>query len=170
MKQEGWSDDTIFDLIPEGILAVNRDLVIIRMNHSARQLLDMREDAVCEGEAVASVMEEDGFRRLLGGRQQFSDTIRLSEKNIWLERFFQCDREKTVLLCVMRDVTGQRIREEQLQKDLQHAAALADTLNESHLRTVREVSSLLGENAAQTQILLRELKQTILPAERQENG
>jgi hypothetical protein len=76
------------------------------------RLLNIREDAVCEGKAVASVMEEDGFRRLLGGRQQFSDTIRLPEKNIWLERFFCCDRDKTVLLCVLRDVTGQRLREE----------------------------------------------------------
>ncbi len=170
MKQGEWNDGTIFDLIPDGILAVDRDLVIIRMNHSAMRLLGIREDAVHEGKAVASVMEEDGFRRLLDGRQQFSDTIRLSEKNIWLERFFCRDQEKTVLLCVMWDVTGQKLREEQLQKDLRHALELADTLNESHLRTVREVSSLLGENAAETQILLRELKEAILPAERQENG
>ena len=170
MKKEEWNDDTIFDLIPDGILAVNRDLEIIRMNHSAMRLFDIREDALCEGKAVISVMEEEGFRRLLGGRQQFSDTIRLPAKNIWLERFFCRDREKTVLLCVMRDVTGQRLREEQFRKNLQRAAELADTLNESHLRTVREVSSLLGENAAQTQILLRELKETILPTERQENG
>lgn len=170
MKQEEWNDDMIFDLIPDGILAVNRDLVILRMNRSARRLLSVREEAVCEGKAAASVMEDDGFRRLLGGRQQFSDTIRLTEKNIWLERFFRCDREQTVLLCVMRDVTEQKRREEQLQKDLHHALALADTLNESHLRTVREVSGLLGENAAGTQILLRELKDTLLPAERKENG
>ena len=170
MEREGWNDNTIFDLIPEGILAVNRDLEIVRINHSARRFLDIREDAVCERKAVVTVMEEDGFRQLLGGRQQFSDTFRLSESNIWLERFFCCDREQTVLLCVMKDVTGQRLREEQLQKELQRAAELADTLNESHLRTVREVSSLLGENAAETQILLRELKKAILPAERQENG
>jgi hypothetical protein len=70
----------------------------------------------------------------------------------------------------MRDVTGQRLREEQLQKDLKHAVELADTLNERHLRTVRDVSSLLGENAAEMQILLRELKEAILPAERTEHG
>ena len=170
MKQEERNDDVIFDLIQDGLVAVNRELVIIRINRSARRLLDIRQDAVCEGNSVASFMEEDGFRRLLGGRRQFSDTIRLSEKNIWLERFFQCDREKNVLLCVMRDVTGQRLREEQLQRDLQHAAELAETLNERQLRTVRAVSSLLGENAAETQILLRELRETILPAERRENG
>ena len=170
MKQEEWNDNMIFDLIPDGILAVNRDFMIIRMNRSARQLLSIREEAVCEGNAVASVMEDDGFRRLLGGRQQFSNTIQLPGKNIWLERSFHCDQEQTVLLCVMRDVTGQRIREEQLKKDLQHAAELAGTLNENHLRTVRDVSSLLGENAAEMQILLRELKEAILPAERTEHG
>ena len=170
MGREGWNDDMIFDLIPDGILAVNRDLEIIRMNRSAAYLLNISEDTVYEGKKLVSVMEEDGFRRLLGGRQQFSDTIRLSEKNIWLERFFCCDREQTVLLCVMRDVTGQRLREEQLQKDLQHAVELADTLNERHLRTVRCVSGLLGENAADMQILLRELKEAIQPTERRKNG
>ena len=170
MGREGWNDDMIFDLIPDGILAVNRDLEIIRMNRSAAYLLNISEDTVYEGKKLVSVMEEDGFRRLLGGRQQFSDTIQLSEKNIWLERFFCCDREQTVLLCVMRDVTGQRLREEQLQKDLQHAVELADTLNERHLRTVRCVSGLLGENAADMQILLRELKEAIQPTERRKNG
>lgn len=170
MKQDSWNDGMIFDLIPDGILAVDRDLVIIRVNHSARQLLGICEDTVCEGKPAACVMEEDGFRRLLGGRQQFSDTIRLPEKNIWLERFFRCDREQKVLLCVMRDVTGQRLREEQLQRELRHALEVADTLNEHHLHTVRAVSGLLGENAAETQILLRELKEAIHPAERQENG
>ena len=170
MGREGWNDDIIFDLIPDGILAVNRDLEIIRMNRSAAYLLNISEDTVYEGKKLVSVMEEDGFRRLLGGRQQFSDTIRLSENNIWLERFFCCDREQTVLLCVMRNVTGQRLREEQLQKDLQHAVELADTLNERHLRTVRDVSGLLGENAADMQILLRELKQAIQPTERRKNG
>ena len=169
MEQNKWNDNTIFELIPDGILAVNRDFTILRINRSARRLLGICEDTVCEGEPVACFMEEDGFRRLLGGRQQFSDTIRLSEKNIWLERFFRCDREQTVLLCVMRDVTGQRLQEEQLRENLQHAAELADRLNESHLRTVREVSSLLGENAAGTQVLLRELKEAMLPAERKEN-
>lgn len=169
MKREGWNDDIIFDLIPDGILAVNRDLEIVRMNRSAGDLLGICEDSVCEGKKLASVMEEDGFRQLLGGRQHFSDTIRLPERNIWLERFFCCDREQTVLLCVMRDVTGQRLREEQLQKELRHAVELADTLNERHLRTVRDVSSLLGENAAETQILLRELKEAIRPTERQKN-
>ena len=52
MKKEEWNDDTIFDLIPDGILAVNRDLEIIRMNHSAMRLLDIREDALCEGKTV----------------------------------------------------------------------------------------------------------------------
>ena len=170
MGREGWNDDMIFDLIPDGILAVNRDLEIIRMNRSAAYLLNISEDTVYEGKKLVSVMEEDGFRRLLGGRQQFSDTIRLSEKNIWLERFFCCDREQTVLLCVMRDVTGQRLREEQLQKDLQHAVELANTLNERHLSTVRDVSGLLGENAADMQILLRELKEAIQPTERRKNG
>ena len=87
-----------------------------------------------------------------------------------LEKAVADAREKAVLLCVMRDVTGQKNREERLQKDLRHALALADTLNERHLRTVREVSGLLGENAAENQILLRELKEAILPAERAENG
>ena len=78
MGREGWNDDIIFDLIPDGILAVNRDLEIIRMNRSAAYLLNISEDTVYEGKKLVSVMEEDGFRRLLGGRQQFSDTIRLS--------------------------------------------------------------------------------------------
>lgn len=70
MEQDRWNDDMIFDLIPDGILAVNHDLVIIRMNRSAKRLLSIREDAVCEGQTAASVMEEDGFLRL---RQLLTD-------------------------------------------------------------------------------------------------
>ncbi len=166
---EKWNDELLFDLIPEGILAVDRDLVIRRINRSARQLLGIREDTVCEGRAVNTIMEENNFCRLRDGRQQFSDHIAISEKNLWIERFFVCDRERTVLLCVMQDVTRQRVQEELLQKNLEYALELADALNEKHLRTVHDVASLLGENAAETQIVLRDLKEALHPAERKKN-
>ncbi|MBQ9663835.1 MAG: PAS domain-containing protein [Oscillospiraceae bacterium] len=169
-RTENWNEDTLFDLIPEGILAVDRDLVIRRINRSARQLLGIREETVCEGKAVKGVMDESGFCRLRNGRQQFSDCMLLPEKNRWIERSFLCDRERTILLCVMQDVTRQRVQEEQLRKNLEHALELADALNEEHLRTVHDVASLLGENAAETQIVLRGLKEALCPPERKENG
>ena len=168
-QTEKWNDELLFDLIPEGIIAVDRELMIRRINRSARRLLGIREDAVCEGRAVNTVMEESGFCRLCDGRQQFCDCIAFPEKNLWIERSYMCDRERTVLLCVMQDVTRQRVQEEQLRKNLEHALELADALNEKHLRTVHDVASLLGENAAETQIVLRDLKEALHPAERKEN-
>ena len=168
-RTEKRNDDLLFDLIPEGIIAVDRELVIRRINRSARQLLGIREDTGYEGRAVNTVMEESGFCRLRDGRQQFSDCIAFPEKNLWIERSFVCDRERTVLLCVMQDVTRRRMQEEQLRKNLEHALELVDALNEKHLRTVHDVASLLGENAAETQIVLHDLKEALHPAERKEN-
>jgi 4-diphosphocytidyl-2-C-methyl-D-erythritol kinase len=50
-----------------------------------------------------------------------------------------------------------------------HAAELAEAMNEKHLRLVQEVAGLLGEDAAEMQIALRELKKAILPVEGKKN-
>ena len=42
-------------------------------------------------------------------------------------------------------------------------------MNEKHLRLVQEVAGLLGEDAAEMQIALRELKKAILPVEGKKN-
>ncbi|MBO5638929.1 MAG: PAS domain-containing protein [Oscillospiraceae bacterium] len=165
MEQEYGTYDRILDLIPDGILAVDGDLGITAINRAARRFLGAAEETGLKGSPVSAIMDESGFARLRDGRNaHFIDEVS-SQPGRRLERTFLGDREHAVYLCLMRDVTELCEQQELLRKRERRAAELAEAMNEKHLRLVQEVAGLLGEDAADMQIALRELKNAIRPDE-----
>lgn len=170
MEQEFGTYDRILDLIPDGILAVDGELRITAINRTARRFLGIEEEMELRGNPVSEIMDENRFARLRDGRTaHFTEEIPSRCGKRRLECSFLGEREHGIFLCVMRDVTELCEQKDLLRKREQHAAELAETMNEKHLRLVQEVAGLLGEDAAEMQIALRELKKAILPVEDKKN-
>ena len=156
--------DTLLDLIPDGILAADRDLRLRTVNRAACRLLGLSETEAPLGAPADRVLGDAAFLRLRDGeRSRFSDTFELAGKDILMERLFLRDEEGTVLLCVLRDVTADAARREHALQGSLRAAELADAVCEKQLAAVREIAGLLGESAVETQAALQELKRTLLP-------
>jgi PAS domain S-box-containing protein len=163
--------DRILDLIPDGILAVDRDLRITAINRTARRFLGVEEEMTLRGSPVSEIMDETRFARLRdGGISHSSEQIPSRTGNRRLECTFLGERDYAVYLCLIRDVTESFEQNELLQRSARRAAELADAMNEKHLRLVHDIAGLLGEDAAEMQIALCELKNTILPGEDKKNG
>ena len=170
MEQEYGTYDRILDLIPDGILAVDGELRITAINRTARRFLGIEEEMELRGNPVSEIMDENRFARLRDGRTaHFTEEIPSRCGKRRLECSFLGEREHGIFLCVMRDVTELCEQKDLLRKREQHAAELAEAMNEKHLRLVQEVAGLLGEDAAEMQIALRELKKAILPVEGKKN-
>ena len=72
------------------------------------------------------------------------------------------DKSNGIIVCIMKNITAERQKRNQLiQKKIQ-AAAMADDIADKQLRIVHEIASLLGETAAETKIVIRDLKNTIM--------
>ncbi len=170
LKQESGTFDRILDLIPDGILAVDGDLLITAINRTAGRFLGIEEEKAYKGRPVSEIMDGKQFARLRDGRiSHFSEQVPFRNGNRRLGYSFLADREHAVFLCLMRDVT-EICEQGELQKERsQRAAELAEEMNEKHLRLVHDIAGLLGEDAAEMQISLQELKNTILPGEEKKN-
>ena len=162
---------TILNLIPDGVLTVDREMKVLQINNAACRLLGIREAGELIDRPVSLFMEEAPFLRLRDGEKaQFSDRIQLSGENFWLDRSFLCDRERTYFVCTLHDVTPVLQQEETILRSRLRAAELADAINEKQLHLVHEIAGLLGEAATETQAVVGELKKAVLPGTEGKNG
>jgi hypothetical protein len=67
----------------------------------------------------------------------------------------------------MNNITAERQKRNQLMQKKIQAAAMADDIVDKQLRIVHEIASLLGETAAETKIVIRDLKNTIMLEEKE---
>lgn len=150
------TDSIIFDLLPDGLLAVDAALRVLRVNRAACRLLGLRDAAALSGAPVADILDAAPFERLLSGeRTELHDTAALPESALRLERSFFCDGARRVFICLLREGAQQEARE--------RAAALAEAIGERQLRLVHEIAGLLGETAVETQAAVHELRAALLP-------
>lgn len=162
--------EKIINVSPEGIVTVGKDLKVSQINKAACKIFGIKDSADIIGYPVSRIMDEYDFVRLMGmDDSQFTDQVFLAEYNVYLERIFICDPERTLFTCIMRDVTKARQHKNKIQKTKVHAAELADVIIDNQLRIVHEIASLLGETAAETKVAVHDLKEAIMLDEDGEN-
>lgn len=155
--------EKIINVSPEGIVTVGKDLKVSQINKAACKIFGIKDATDIIGYPVSRIMDEYDFVRLMGmDDSQFTDQVFLAEYNVYLERIFICDPEKTLFTCIMRDVTKLRQHKNKIQKTKVHAAELADVIIDNQLRIVHEIASLLGETAAETKVAVHDLKEAIM--------
>ena len=170
MDTDRFDYEAILNLLPDGVVALDRDFTVLQMNRAACRFLGVNDASACIGHPVRQILEEAPFLRLRDGNAvQLSDCVLLAEEGLWIERSYLCDRARTVFVCLLRDVTPLRQQEEALQTGRQHVLELADTITEKQLHVVHEIAGLLGETAVETQAAMQELKQAILPVREDRN-
>jgi PAS domain-containing protein len=168
LKYECSSETKILELIPDGILAVDRDLAVVCINPAACRLLGVPEAAEPVGRPVGRIMDDAAFLRLRDGDEaQLCDQCAAPEGNLRLERAFVRDAESSLLLCRMHAVGQER---EAVLSDRMKAAEQADAICRRQLQIVQEIAGLLGESAVETQSALEELKRTLLPDRTKQHG
>ena len=165
-----FNENRILDLIPDGVLTVDRDLIIRQINPAACRLLGIQDPAEYIGSPVSRVMDDTIFLKLRDEEEmQHSDFVVLRGESIQIERSFCCDADRTLFVCIMREMAKRQLYEELLRRQL-HAAELADTICEKQLTIVSEIAGMLGEAAVETQATVQELKKALLPDKVEKNG
>ena len=132
-----------------------------KMEHADEEVAQRRAEIIAE--LQSRIMDEYDFVKMISQDEtQVTDEVFLADYNVYLERIFICDPERTLFTCIMRDVTKARQRRNKIQKTKIHAADLADDIIANQLRIVHEIASLLGETAAETKVAVHDLKEAIM--------
>lgn len=161
-KQENYAN-IIIDAMPGLLVTIDYDFNIIQMNKAAQDLFDISRKKHLLGKPVGEIMDDYSMINMIAfNREIIQDCIYLGEQKRYIERVLTNDRKNKLILCIMKDVTKEKEREKRENRAKADAVRMADKLAEEQLRIVHEIASLLGETAADTKVVIEELKQTIL--------
>lgn len=160
-KAESFSD-TISRNTPNGILVLNEKLEVQQINKAAMKILNVRSMKNIVGEPVVRILQTEDLEQVLMGGEPIRDKrVYLAEYDKYLEQTVVYDKEYRTLLCIMRDVTDVELQLQQKEKLNRQTIETADKVVEKQMRIVQEIASLLGETAAETKIVLTNLKESI---------
>ena len=154
--------DNIVDHSPNGIIVLNEDLEVQRINSAARRIMNIRSADDVLGEQVVRILDPKPFLDVRQGLTALRDNrIYLAEYDRHVEQSILFDRSHHILICFMRDVTAEETERRKKDSISRQTVEIADRVVEKQMRVVQEIASLLGETAAETKIALTRLKASI---------
>ncbi len=160
-KAESFSD-TIIEHTPNAIIVLNESYAVQQLNTAACRLINIRNPADVVGEPVVRILDPLPFleayenRRNVYGRRAY-----LAEYDKYVEQSVIYDKDYRILICIMRDVTEDVLRQQSKEALSRKTVEITDRMIEKQMRTVQEIASLLGETTAETRIALTRLKETL---------
>ena len=160
-KAENFSD-AIVNNTPNGLLVLNRNLEVQQVNRSALKILNLRDASDILGDQVVRILDPEAFEKVRDtGWGIFNERLYLAEYGRFVERTIVPAEEGRMLVCIMRDVTGEEDARREREEISNQTVEVADKVVEKQMRIVQEIASLLGETAAETKIALYKLKESI---------
>ncbi len=154
------ADKKVYALIssmPSGVVMVDKTLTIVESNRRFAELIG--EEALnvfdaCPGLAGARLARVMPFHDLFGmvlerGLEKFQKIVRHGERILDLTIFTV--EPKLLVGAVIKDVTEPVIQKE-------HIVAKAQEVIDKNLETVQKIAFLLGENAAESEVILDSIK------------
>lgn len=152
----------IINITPNAIISVDMDLKVQQINQAACEIFRLAPEDILK-QPVSRILDEFDFVDIfMHGTEKTEKMAYLPEYNAYLNQIFLFDKESSMLVCIMKDISSARQKKNLAMRKKVQAAAMADAIADKQLRIVQEIASLLGETAAETQIAVHELKDTIM--------
>lgn len=163
MKERAESfSEKIINVTPNAILTVDIDLRVQQINQSACRIFGLSPEDIVN-QPVSRIMDEFDFVNMITTETAQSTKYNfLVDYKVYVEQTFLYNKSNSIVICIMKDITQERQKKNQLMQVKMQAAAMADDIADKQLRVVHEIAALLGETAAETKIAIHDLKETIL--------
>ncbi len=158
MRKEAQSKvDVLLRTVPMGVVIVDSDLKIADCNMQFLKLFGDMEESVLD-ETMLSFVRGLPLERFVPFSEKFKDQFYLTHpgqyrmhfKDKFIRVTFFLVESKRLLGALFDDITNPTIKRETVVKK-------AEDVIQKSLETVQQIASLLGENAAETEIMLNSL-------------
>lgn len=147
---------------PNAIITVDASMNIQLINAAACEIFGIGDPHDVMGSPVSRIMDEFEFVTAFANETPVTkQKTYLAEYQKYMDQTIVFDASNNIVICIMRDITGEEKERERLRKTKSEAVEITDKILEKQMRIVHEIASLLGETAAETQIALSELKKTV---------
>lgn len=160
-KAESFSDNIVFN-IPNGLIVLNENLEVQKINRAALKIVNLRNPSDILGEPIVRVLDPTDFMKVKSSGNALRDNkVYLAEYKKYVEETIIYNKEYHQLLCIMKDISEQEEAREKKEEIKQNTMEVTDKIIEKQMRVVQEIASLLGETTAETKIALTKLKESL---------
>ena len=154
--------DTIIQNTPNGILVLNEQLEIQRLNAAAQQMFRIASAEDIVNKNITVLLPADDFKTVLNtGKNIYEHRYYLTEYKTYLDQTVLYDRDYHIIILLLRDVTQEENHREEKEHISQQTIDTADKVIEKQMRAVQEIASLLGETTAEIKVALTNLKESM---------
>jgi uncharacterized Fe-S cluster-containing protein len=154
--------ETIIQNTPNGALVLDRSLTIQQANRAACAILNIRGEDDVKGRNVECVLDPVPILQAVErGENVYEKMAYLVEYEKYIMQSIIHDPDNSIIIVIMRDVTEEEAGRGRKVEICRETIEITDRVIDHQMRTVQEIASLLGETAAETQIALLKLKDTI---------
>lgn len=158
--------NNIFNVSPNGIIILDKDLCIQRANAAVCHMFDAGSSKDLVGRMIVELMDPTEFQSVLEtGNDVIDKRLYLEEYEKYVELTVVLDNEHGFLFAITRDITEEQKRQEKYRERRSQTIDITDKVVEKQMRIVQEIASLLGETTAETKIALSKIKNTVLSEE-----
>lgn len=162
MKRAQSFSENIIENSPNGIIVLDEALVVHHLNGAALRIMNIRSaddvlgmDASCILDPVPILQAVDS------GENVYEKRVNMVEYQRYVMQTIILNRENNIVIVFLRDVTDEEQSRARKIDICRQTVDITDKVIEKQLRSVQEIASLLGETAAETQIALSKLKETV---------
>ncbi|MDR2110815.1 MAG: 4Fe-4S dicluster domain-containing protein [Spirochaetaceae bacterium] len=159
-RAESFSD-TIIKNTPNGIIVLNETLEVRQINAAACRLFNITPSDIL-GDQVVRILDPLPFMEVCQKeKSSYNKRTYLADYEKFVDQTIIYDKEYHIVICVMRDVTGEALHKEERENFTRKTIEITGRVIEKQMRAVQEIASLLGETAAETKVALTKLTESL---------
>ncbi len=148
--------DRIIDTSPNGIVILDKDLIIISMNPAFKHFFSC-SDAVL-GRHISYLMDPAPFEKLISGMADKLDiTVTHRPYNLFCRELIYTLGEEGQIAGIFINITGLRQQEKKLKELRSQTVEQANELLEHQVKMALNLAQFLGESTAKGEALVRKL-------------
>lgn len=162
MKRAQSFSDNIIENSPNGIIVLGESMVIHQLNRAALRIMNLRSADDVVGMDVSCILDPVPIMQVAAtGNNVYEKRVYMVEYQRYVMQTVILDGENKIVIVIMRDITDEEQGRARKVEICRQTIDITDKVIEKQMRSVQEIASLLGETAAETQIALSKLKETI---------
>ncbi|MGD8400355.1 MAG: [Fe-Fe] hydrogenase large subunit C-terminal domain-containing protein [Bacillota bacterium] len=150
----------IFEMSPNAIFVVDRDLVILEANPKAQQKFQISREAV-SGMKLAALIDPKYFQEALATKRVVGGEVTYPAYNLVAWQSIVYLEKEEVLIGIFSDITKEREQSAKLDRMTEETLEKAQAVINKQMRVAQEIAGLLGETTAETKVSLTKLMRLI---------
>jgi iron only hydrogenase large subunit-like protein len=150
----------IFEMSPNAIFVVDKELAILEANPRARQMFMIGEKSVTDLR-LETLFDPQFFREALTTQKVVSSEVAYPSYNLVAWQSLVYLEKEEVLIGIFSDITKEREQSAKLDRMTEETLEKAQEVINKQMRVAQEIAGLLGETTAETKVLLTKLMRLI---------